>query len=164
MQYNLRITTQWNSDTRINYDKMKGKCMFKATKEIHDYLLEKDWKVFVEETDKRNLVWLKFGNENGGDYRINLISSNDDNDVSVRVWGFVKVNENQICKILPVINELNQKYRFGTITCDSDGDVNYSYTFLTCCTNPAESAYEIILRINSIITEAIPVLMHVIWA
>lgn len=142
-----------------------GKYMYRATRNIYDALRrDGNLKVFTEETAKYSDVWLQFGLKNGGSYRIRFISRDNDNDVAVRVFGFVSVEPRKISKILPVINTLNNKYRFVKFVCDDDGDVNVEYDFPISATRPEESATELVLRIANILDEAYPELMHVLWS
>ena len=139
--------------------------MYRATRNIYDALKkEGNLKVFTEDSEKRSEVWLQFGIKNGSSYRIRFISTDDDNDVAVRVFGFISVEPECIHKILPVLNALNQKYRYVKFVCDDDGDINIEYDFPVSASRPEESAKEIMARIVSIIDKSYPELMHALWA
>lgn len=139
--------------------------MFKATREIYDTLsANKDLKVFVEESEKSSYVWLSFEIKNGGSYRIRFISRDDDNDVAVRIYRLVTVEEDKIPKILPAINDINGEWRFAKFNVDEDGDVNIAYDFPESCSNPAECAEEIIIRLVKIVDDAYAKIMQAIWA
>ncbi len=139
--------------------------MFKATKAIYDELTkEENLKVFVEEDEDRSYVWLQFGIKNGGSYRIRFISNDDDNDVSVRVYGLLSVEGEQKEKVFPALNTLNNKYRFVKFVMDDDGDINIEYDFTVRSVAPEKSAEEIVIRIVKIVDEAYPVLMRAMWA
>ncbi len=139
--------------------------MFNMTQEIYRVLSQdSNLKVFTDETESSSNVWLQFGIKNGGSYRIKFISRDDDNDVAVRVFGIVSVEEAQQAKVLPVINDLNQKYRFFKFILDDDGDVNVEYDYMVNCPDPSASARELIIRIVRIIDEAYPELMRALWA
>lgn len=139
--------------------------MHKMTRAIYDQLkATSDYKVFTEESDKTSHVWLQFGIKNGGSYRIRFISHDDDNDVSVRVFSIVTVDEERRPKVLPVINQLNSKFRFVKFVLDNDGDINLEYDYLMDCPDPAASAKELIIRMVQIIDDAYPELMRAMWA
>lgn len=139
--------------------------MFKMTKVIYDEL-KKDskLKVFTDDRGDSSNVWLQFGIKNGGSYRIRFISRDDDNDVAVRVFGLVTIDENHWAKVLPAINKLNAKYRYIKFILDDDGDVNLEYDYLVRCPNPAVSAREIVVRIVKIVDDSYPELMRAMWA
>ena len=139
--------------------------MYQATQSIYNELRkDANLKVFIEETDTSSNAWLQFGIKNGGDYRIRFISEDDDNDVSVRVFSLVEVDESMRAKVLPIINEFNSKYRFVKFVLGSDGAINLEYDYLVRCPNPAVSAREIVIRIVKIIDDAYPELMRAMWA
>lgn len=137
--------------------------MFRMTKAIYAELKKDDnLKVFTDDHEKSSDVWLQFGIKNGGSYRIRFISRDDDNDVAVRVFGMVTIDEDDWNKVLPAINKLNAKYRYVKFVLDSDGDVNLEYDYLVRCPDPAVSAKEIVIRIVKIVDEAYPELMRAV--
>lgn len=139
--------------------------MYKMTNEIYAELKkDSDLKVFTEDHGSSSNVWLQFGIKNGGSYRIRFISKDDDNDVAVRVYGLVTVDEDHRDKVLPALNALNVKYRYVKFNLDKDGDVNLEYDYLVRCPDPAASAREIMIRIVKIVDEAYPELMRAMWA
>ena len=139
--------------------------MYKMTKAIYEALNgTSGLKVFTEEVGNSSNVWLQFGLKNGGSYRIRFISKDNDNDVAVRIFGLVAVESSQQAKILPVLNQLNAKFRYTKFVLDKDGDINVEYDYLVRCPDPAASAEEIIVRIVKIVEEAYPELMRAMWA
>ena len=139
--------------------------MFAATKRIYNALKAKEGlKVFTEENEKSSEVWLQFPVKNGGNYRIKFISTDDDNDVAVRVFGLLRVDDTQKAKILETLNALNVKYRYVKFCCDNDGDVNIEYDYPVRSENPENSAEEIVIRFVKIIDDAYPQLMHALWS
>jgi hypothetical protein len=139
--------------------------MFKMTQEIYRVLSEDGGlKVFTDETETSSNAWLQFGIKNGGSYRIRFISRDDDNDVAVRIFSLVTIDKEKQDKVLPVINNLNNKYRYVKFILDNDGDVNVEYDYLVKCPDPAVSAKELIIRIVKIVDEAYPELMRAMWA
>lgn len=138
--------------------------MFAATKRIYNALKAKEGlKVFTAENEKSSEVWLQFPVKNGGNYRIKFISTDDDNDVAVRVFGLLRVDDTQKAKILEALNALNVKYRYVKFCCDNDGDVNIEYDYPVRSENPENSAEEIVIRFVKIIDDAYPQLMHALW-
>ena len=84
--------------------------------------------------------------------------------MAVRVIALTRVEEEKVPVILPVINELNVKYRFVKFTLDKDNDINVEYDYPVSCSNPGESAEEIMIRFVQIIDESYPSLMRAMWA
>ncbi len=140
--------------------------MFRATRLIYDELKQADsgYKVFTEENDRSSRVWLQWGIDNGPNYRIQFISTDDDSDVSVRVYGLVNVTEAQKSKLVMACNELNSKYRFVKFVIDKDLDLNVEYDFPVDTISVESCAEEIMLRFVKIIREAYPELMRAIWS
>lgn len=138
--------------------------MYKMTRSIHDVLNQKNGlKVFMDETDSSSNAWLQFGVKNGGSYKIRFISRDDDNDVAVRVYSLINVDEPRRIKMLPLLNDLNCKYRYVKFVLDKDGDVNLEYDYPIHCPNPAASAGEIAVRFAKIIDDIYPELMRALW-
>lgn len=138
--------------------------MFQATMKIYETLKADDLKVFTDETEDQSYVSLQFGIKNGGSYRIRFISRDNDNDVAVRVFEFLSLEEDQVPRILPALNRLNNKYRFFKFVCDDENDINIEYDFTIGTDNPAASAKEIVVRLVRIIDEAYPELMRALWS
>ena len=139
--------------------------MFRATQEIYRVLQQVDgFKVFTDDNEKSSDAWLQFSVKNGSTYRIRFISKDNDNDVSVRVFGLVRVETEEKPRILAALNELNVKYRFVKFCCDNDGDVNVEYDYPVNCISPAASAKEMVIRFTQIIDDAYPVLMRALWS
>ena len=139
--------------------------MFKTTKEIYNVLNGKDGlKFFTEDREVSSEFWLQFRVNNGGSYRIRFISKDDDNDVSARLFPLLNVGENQMDRILPKLNELNNTYRHVKFCCDKDGNVNAEYDYSVNCVSPVTGAMEMIIRFMQIIDETYPLLMRALWA
>lgn len=139
--------------------------MFKASQMIYDALRQRNGlKVFTEETDSSSRVWLQFGIKNGGSYRIQFISTDDDCDVAVRIFDLISIDPEKIGKILTVINELNCKYRYTKFTLTKDNNINVEYDYPVSGKHPEESAVEIVIRMTQIVDDAYPELMHAMWS
>ena len=139
--------------------------MYQATRAIYDELTkDKNLKVFKDENEKQSYVWVQFKAEGGGSYRINFISTDDDNDVAVRVFSLINVNDSQKPKMITALNELNCQFRYVKFSCDSDGDVNLQYDFPVSCKDPASCCRELIIRINDIIEKSYPEIMRAMWS
>jgi len=139
--------------------------LYKMTKAIQAELSRQEGlKVFTEEHEGSSCVWLSFGIDGGGHYRINFISHDNDKDVAVRVYGLITVKENQREKMLAALNIINKKYRYLKFVLDDDGDVSIHYDYLLTDADPAESVTELTTRITQIVDDAYPMLMRTMWA
>ena len=138
--------------------------MYQATEKIYEAIKETGkLKVFVDDGDVCD-VWLQFTVENGAPYRIHFLVSDEDNDVSMRVFSLVKVEEEKRDNVIQVLNNLNVQYRYTKFVCDKDGDVNVEYDYPLTGSNPAESAEEMVIRFAQIVREAFPQIMRAVWA
>ncbi len=144
---------------------MEGNILFRMTQLIYDEMksYDSDLKIFTEDHDQHSEVWMRFGIKNGGSYRIRYINGDDDNDTAVRVFGIVTLEQDQISKILPLINQLNNEYRYVKFICDNDGDINLEYDFPLNSVNTEKSAVEMMIRIVNIVDTVYPKIMQAIW-
>ena len=138
--------------------------MHQATRAIYEALKKvSGLKPFTDEVGESSNVWLQFSLENGGSYRIRFISSDEDNDVSVRVFSLISLKGEQRANILPAINFINNKFRSVKFAVHKDGDVNVEYDFPVRTIDPSACAEEIAIRFVQIIKEAYPILMKAMW-
>ena len=134
-----------------------------ATRAISNALSMTNLKYKVEELNDSSYVSLAFNGEAGNKYTIRFISTDEDNDVSVRVFSICTLQGDKRVRILPALNFLNNKYRFAKFVCDKDGDVNLEYDFPVDTINPAACAEELVRAIAQIIDDAYPVMMKAIY-
>lgn len=139
--------------------------IYQATKLIHQHLSQAEGlKAFIDETENTSAVWLQFGIKNGGSYRIRFISTDNDNDVAVRIFSLLSVEDDKRPQVLQALNTLNRRFRFVKFTLDDDGDVNVEYDFPVSAGNLAAASKELVVRIVSIVDKAYPELMKAMWA
>ncbi len=139
--------------------------MYKMTYLIYDTLKKiENLKVYTKETEHSSSVWLKVSVGNDHSYTIYFISNDDNNNVAVRIFGLVSVDKSRWISILPVLNHLNEKYRYAKFTLDGDGDINLEYDYSISCPDPAASAFEIVTRITRIVNESYPTILRALGA
>ena len=140
--------------------------MFKATREIYQILKGSDagLKVFTSENEKSSEVWLSFSVKNGSSYTVKYISRDDDNDVALRVFSLIHVEESQKANLYPALNEVNNKYRYVKFVLDGDNDVNVEYDFPVRTKSFDGIAEEMLVRFVQIIDDAYPILMRAMWS
>ena len=139
--------------------------MYQATEKIYNEL-KKDagLKVSAGETESTSYVRIEFDLKNGGGYRIHFVSTDDGDDVMVRVWGLVHVEDEVRAKILPTINEMNWTYRFVKFVLGTDGDINLHFDYPINSPNPAATARKLVSCFVNIVEDSFPKLMKAMWA
>jgi len=134
-----------------------------ATAIIEKKMKEEGFKLAAEEDgmEGASYVMAGFTVENGPDVAVMFISQDDDNDVSVRLFGLAHVPEEKKLFVYPVLNQLSEQYRFIKFIMDGEGYVNIEYDFLTEVSDEClgDCCCEIFVRIMKIVDEAYPVLM-----
>ena len=140
--------------------------MFQATQAIYNELKNSNsnLKVFTEENDQRSEVWLQFTVDNGPAYRIRFISTDNDSDVAVRVFGLLRVEETKKSKMLSAINEINAQFRYVKFVMDDNNDISVQYDFPVRTVRVEASAEEILIRFVKIIDDAYPMMMRALWS
>ena len=79
------------------------------------------------------------------------------------MFALLSAERSQYAKIYPVLNKLQDQYRFLRFTLDRDGDINVEYD-ATCCDRDAGMlAMEMIIRITKILDEAYPELKRAVY-
>lgn len=140
--------------------------IYKATNLIKQEMDKQDLNCSIKEYDDSSDVIACYNIENGPTIQIHFISSDDDNDVSVRVYDFIHhVAEDKEEKILRVINECNAAKRYLKFVLDSERDVNIEYDFPLKADDAAvgAEAYEMLVRYVNIIEECYPLFMKAMW-
>lgn len=137
---------------------------YQATKKIARALEERDIRYKVEETEKSSYVEVSFKGDNIRGINIKLISSDDDNDVSVRSYAIVSVPDEKKAAILAIVNEINLKYRYLKFVLDEDGDVNAEYDIPQKTVEIGDVGYELVSRFVNIIDKAYPMFMRALWS
>lgn len=141
--------------------------VFKATKLIEAAFKEEGLKFAVEEEEKRSYVTAGFNIKSGPNVRMLFISRDDDNDVSLRLFGILSgVDESKEADILKVVNECNCTYRFLKFTIDSDRDVNVECDLpeRTPDAGVGPMCAEYFIRTMKILDEVYPKFMKALWA
>lgn len=140
--------------------------IYKATKLIKQEMDKQELNSSINEYEKSSNVVAGYNIQNGPYIQVDFISSDDDNDVAVRVFGFINhVAEDKEEKILKVINECHAEYRYLKFVLDEDGDVNIEYDFPVKLDDATVGvvAYELFVRCVKIAEKCYPMFMKAIW-
>lgn len=140
---------------------------FHATQLMVDAFEEKDIKFRAVDHDTSECVDVGFPVDNGPSVVAHFISRDDDNDVSVRIYGLLHgVMESKRDKVMKACNECNCRFRFVKFCMDDDGDVNVAYDIPMSTQDDClgKVAMEVFARVMGILDGAYPVLMHALWS
>ena len=133
--------------------------MFKATKEIYEAILSAKLKATVEDMNEASMVCVQFPLAHSAPFVIRFVSTDDDNDVAVRV-DLMRVKEDEIEALLPLLNRFNNKFRYAKFTLDDENDIFIGYDMPMNGGNVGECAMEMVTRFGNIIYETHPQLLR----
>ena len=138
--------------------------MFKATKAIKAVFDQTRLKCIAEETSELSYVEAGIRGEEYPAMKVRFFSSDDDNDVSVRVMQICKVPESKTAKMLMAVNACNNRFRYVKFVMDKDRDINLEYDIPMSTDKVGEVAREILVRIMKVMEEAYPILMKAMYS
>lgn len=137
--------------------------MFSATEEIAEYFNEKEIVYTVQESESTSRVVASVVVDYAS-FTVYFISSDDSNDVSVRIPHFVRFKEQDYRDMLKVASRINDKYRFVKFTVNQESEaVTIEYDFAEKTENIGAAAEEIFRRVMQIAEEAYPEFMRALW-
>lgn len=139
--------------------------MYKAISLLENYFQnEKNLKCEAHEIGDLSLIDMGF-TANNLTFKLRFISSSDKDSVKCLTDNIAHVPENKRPDALELLNALNSEYKFLKFTMDKSGNICAQYDLPLCITDNLleESAFEIVIRTNSIIDDAYPKIMKVIW-
>ncbi len=137
--------------------------MFHATYEIANAFDDEDISYHTEHNENNSRVIAGIS----GDYcrySIQFISSDDDNDVSIRVFDLAKFPAEMLVPVLRTVNDINCKYKYVKFCVDrEDRSISAQYDMPVRTDDPGKSAKMLFHVFIQIIDDVFPVLMRVIW-
>ena len=137
--------------------------MFAATAEIADKFTEKEIVFRVMESEDSCRIIAEAIVDYAA-FSVHFISSDDSNDVSVRIPHFVRFKDAERRDVLHVANEMNAKFRYAKFAVNAEvGAVTIEYDFPEGDDGFADGAAEIFYRLLQIAEEAYPYFMRAIW-
>lgn len=122
---------------------------FKAIGLITEAFDRKKIKYDVNSIGEFEEIRAGFSVDDGPFVEARFVSTDDDNDVGVRVFGLVSnIRKSKRARVMAVCNYLNRKKRYLKYYVDKDGDVNAEYDFLLELKDDCvgEVAFEIFFR------------------
>ena len=97
----------------------------------------------VDEYDDFSVLRVVFPGWQKKPFFMDFVSTDNDNDVHVRVPDIMSVEQEDIPFILPLLNRFNNIFRPAKFVCDNDGTVSVQYDYLRDEEDPAASAVEL---------------------
>ena len=126
-----------------------------ASKVLDAMHMEYETKQFGDQTE----LQIPREMESGEKYVIKLIGKENKDVMGLYVFGLYEDVPIRMCRrLLPLLNELNDRYRYFRFYFDDDGDINMAYDFPDKSPAPHKSVKEAIRRLKSILGEAYPML------
>ncbi|MGM9605276.1 MAG: YbjN domain-containing protein [Faecousia sp.] len=136
----------------------------KATQEIAQMLESRNFKFDTIESDTSSRLICGI-NGKYVTYKIQFISLDDDNDVAVRAFDLVKFPEEKKTDMILFANECNSKYRFVKFVVNgNDNTLQLEVDLPSKNEEPAEIAFEMLIRILRIMDEMGADMMRRVWA
>jgi len=97
-------------------------------------------------------------------FTVHFLSTDDKNDVSVRVPHFVRFKEKDVTEMLRVANEMNNRYRYAKFVVVPESEsVTIEYDFPEKTEHIGPAAVEVFHRLMTIAEDAYPEFMKAIW-
>ena len=137
--------------------------MYAATEKISQYFDEQEITYRVIERENASVLVAGVNSEKTS-FEILYISHDDENDVAMRVYDFIKFEDEKYADLLELVNQLNHRYRYVKFILDTnDNTVNIEIDFPSSTSNVGELAFEMLIRCTKIIDGAYPDFMRCIW-
>lgn len=132
---------------------------------VEKYFTDNDWNFTFKQIDDEFFFSLPLGAKNLPGLDVKLIVDTD-GDCKIRCYLAKGVAENKRVEMLDTLNALNTKYRYVTLSMDSDNDVLASYDFRIF--GDEETANRqvgaMIFIVSRIMDKCVPKIMRVIWS
>lgn len=126
---------------------------------------QNDWNFTFKQIDDEIFFSLPLGAKNLPGLDVKLIVDTD-GDCKIRCYLAKGVAENKRVEMLDTLNALNTKYRYVTLSMDSDNDVLASYDFRIF--GDEETANRqvgaMIFIVSRIMDKCVPKIMRIIWS
>lgn len=137
--------------------------VYRATREIAEKLKSHDFKYDIVETESSSRVVCGIGGKHIS-YKVQFISLDDDSDVAVRAFDLVTFPKAKEDAMIRFANECNRKYRYAKFVANlDDRTMQMEYDCTVSTVDPAESAFEILLRIMKMLDEMGDEMMRRVW-
>ena len=131
---------------------------------IKQAFINNDWHFSSREVDDETIFSLPMDSKYLPTLDVKLILDSD-GDCKIRCYIARNMHYSKRAAMLEVINTLNSKYRYITVSLDSDGDILAAYDF-TIFGNAIVADKQVgtmVYLVSDIIDKCVPAIMKVIW-
>lgn len=141
--------------------------LFHATNLISESFDQHGVKYRMNEMENASEIEAGFSIKSGPTVSVRFISSSQNNDVAVRVFGLInQVPEEKRMAVMEACNRLSEEIRFVKFCMNSNANVNVEYDFLANVSDECigECCFEIFARLMSILDQRYHVLMDALYS
>ena len=140
--------------------------MLSSTQQFIDILEAKGTKYTVDEptSNGKDVLTVSYGGENMSTIRCRFFFDTDCQSVAIRVFDIVKIPESKLEAMYPVVNAVNNKFRFAKFCIDTkDSTIQAEMDASFRANDVGEICRELLSRCVNICDEAYPDLMKALW-
>ena len=133
---------------------------------VKEALENKEWRFQARKIEDKTIFAIPMSAKNCPGLNIRLEIS-ESGDSKIRCYVAEDAPKSVRFPLLEVIDVLNNRYRYLTLSIDSDGDILAAYDFIMFGTDKKvieKHAITMILLLSDIIDKCIPPIMKVIWS
>lgn len=131
--------------------------------EMESRELKYDYKGVSESGDE--VLIIRFNGENLPKIQVMFFFAENCQNVAVRCFDFVKIPENKVAKMMAVVNEQNNVYRYAKFCIDtSDNTIQMEMDAVFRGHDVGTICYELLMRCVNICDEAYPDFMKALWS
>lgn len=141
--------------------------MLYSTQQFIQLLDEKGTKYTVGSPTEngKDTMTVSYGGDNMPSIRCSFFFDKDSEGVAIRVFNIVKVPENKVNAMFPVVNALNNRFRFAKFCLDTnDNTVQAEIDGAFRSHDVGEVVRELMVRMVDICDKAYPDLMKALWS
>ena len=133
---------------------------------VRESFENKGWRFQARKVEDKTLFAIPMSAKNCPGLNVRLEVS-DSGDSKIRCYLAEDTPKSVRVQLLDVINSLNNRYRYVTVSLDSDGDILAAYDFTIFSKDPESidrQAGTMVLILSDIMDKCIPPIMKVVWS
>lgn len=133
---------------------------------LEDIFTERDLHFDVKQAGEKTIFRLPMSAKNCPGLNVHLNVS-EHGDAQIRCYLAENVKDYQRDTLMPVLNSLNNRYRYITLSIDSDGDIlsTYDFTFFSEDEEVlTKQVLTMLYLVSDIMDKCIPKIMKAIWS
>ena len=133
---------------------------------LEDIFTERDLHFDIKQAGEKTIFRLPMSAKNCPGLNVHLNIS-EHGDAQIRCYLAENVKDYQRDALMPVLNSLNNRYRYITLSIDSDGDVlsTYDFTFFSEDEEViTKQVLTMLYLVSDIMDKCIPKIMKAIWS